>query len=305
MPTVSVIVPNYNHAPYLRQRIDSILNQTYQDFELILLDDCSTDNSREVLESYRDDRHVSQILYNETNGGSPFSQWNKGITLASGEWVWVAESDDYAEPHFLERLIDETSHVPDCVLAFCATRWVDSDGNELWPTETDNSTKTYYGADFVRKRLSGCNSIANVSQCVFHREAYRPEDHPKYDWMRLCGDWMFYILLAERGSVLEVSELLSNYRQHHTNTSDSAEHRGLTFIEGSEVLDCMKRKFHLKPRDYANAWGRLWARYRRQYDFSRETNRKVWKTMLRNHPETIPYYLLHEAANIGKNINNI
>ena len=62
MPTVSVIVPNYNHAPYLKQRIDSILGQTYQDFELILLDDCSTDGSREVLEQYRSDPLLAQSL---------------------------------------------------------------------------------------------------------------------------------------------------------------------------------------------------------------------------------------------------
>ena len=51
-PTVSVIIPNYNHAPYLKERIDSVLNQTYQDFEVIILDDCSPDNSVEVIEQY-------------------------------------------------------------------------------------------------------------------------------------------------------------------------------------------------------------------------------------------------------------
>ena len=68
---VSVIVPNYNHAPYLKQRIDSILNQTYQDFELILLDDCSSDMSRDIIESYRTNPHVSQIDYNDINSGTP------------------------------------------------------------------------------------------------------------------------------------------------------------------------------------------------------------------------------------------
>ena len=63
MPTVSVIVPNYCHAPYLEQRIESILQQTFQDFELILLDDCSTDGSREILERYRNHPKVSGIFY--------------------------------------------------------------------------------------------------------------------------------------------------------------------------------------------------------------------------------------------------
>lgn len=79
MPTVSVIVPNYCHAPYLEQRIESILQQTFQDFELILLDDCSTDGSREILERYRNHPKVSGIFYNERNSGSPFKQWKKGL----------------------------------------------------------------------------------------------------------------------------------------------------------------------------------------------------------------------------------
>ncbi len=71
---VSVILPNYNHAAYLRQRIESILNQTYQDFELIILDDCSPDNSKDVIEEYRNNSHISHIVYNETNSGYTLKQ---------------------------------------------------------------------------------------------------------------------------------------------------------------------------------------------------------------------------------------
>ena len=98
MPQVSVIVPNYNHASYLRQRIESIINQTYQDFELIILDDCSTDHSKEIIESYRNHPRVNQIVYNTENSGSTFKQWNKGVELAEGECIWFAESDDWCEP---------------------------------------------------------------------------------------------------------------------------------------------------------------------------------------------------------------
>ena len=97
MPAVSVIVPNYNHARFLRRRIDTILGQTFLDFELILLDDCSTDNSRDILTAYADDSRV-RIEFNATNSGSTFKQWNKGVRLGKGKYVRIAESDDYADP---------------------------------------------------------------------------------------------------------------------------------------------------------------------------------------------------------------
>lgn len=99
----SVIIPNYNHAKFLKERIDSVLNQTFQDFELILLDDYSKDNSREILGSYESDSHVTHILFNEINSGSTFRQWLKGFELSKGEYIWIAESDDFADLHFLEK----------------------------------------------------------------------------------------------------------------------------------------------------------------------------------------------------------
>src|SRR6478672_13632819 len=98
----SVIIPNYNHAPFLQKRIDSILKQTWQYFELIILDDGSEDNSREIIESYRHHEKVKAIEYNHKNSGLPFLQWKKGIELAANDWVWIAESDDFAAPNYLQ-----------------------------------------------------------------------------------------------------------------------------------------------------------------------------------------------------------
>ena len=92
MAKVSVVIPNYNHARFLPKRVDSVLRQTFQDFDLILLDDCSTDDSRSILSKYADDPRV-KIEFNEVNSGSSFKQWNKGVGLARGEYVWIAESD--------------------------------------------------------------------------------------------------------------------------------------------------------------------------------------------------------------------
>src|SRR6185312_2167115 len=121
MPIVSVIVPNYNHAKFLDQRIDSIINQTYQQFELIILDDCSTDNSREIIEQYRMHPKVSKIVFNEVNSGSPFEQWEKGIGLATGEYIWIAESDDYADERFIESLMALIKIEPETGLAYCGS----------------------------------------------------------------------------------------------------------------------------------------------------------------------------------------
>ena len=89
---------------FLRRRIESVLCQTYQDFELILLDDCSSDESRSLLSEYAGDPRV-RIEFNEVNSGSPFKQWNKGVRLARGEYVWIAESDDYADERPPEKLV--------------------------------------------------------------------------------------------------------------------------------------------------------------------------------------------------------
>src|SRR5215469_3489317 len=104
MSRISIIVPNYNHARFLRQRIDTILAQTFQDFEVILLDDGSTDASRSILREYTSDPRV-QLECNDINSGSTFKQWYKGVRLAHGRYVWIAESDDYADEQLLETLV--------------------------------------------------------------------------------------------------------------------------------------------------------------------------------------------------------
>ena len=103
---VSVIVPNYNHAAFLHDRISSILNQSYQNFELIILDDCSTDNSLAIIEQFKEEKAVSHVILNTKNSGSTFKQWEKGLNLAKGEYIWIAESDDFADRQFLERAVE-------------------------------------------------------------------------------------------------------------------------------------------------------------------------------------------------------
>lgn len=105
MPQVTVIIPNYNHGSYLRERIESVINQTFRDIELILIDDCSTDNSREIIREYERHPLVRFVFYTDYNTGSPYSQWPVALKVANADWIWVAESDDLADPRFLEKMV--------------------------------------------------------------------------------------------------------------------------------------------------------------------------------------------------------
>ena len=134
-PLVSVIIPNYNHARYLPERLESVLGQTYQNFEVIILDDCSTDDSRDIIEQYRTNPHVSQIIYNEENSGRVFKQWKKGLGLAKGDLLWIAESDDKCEPMFLERLVQCFIEHPTLALAFSKSLLF-NDAGKTWTMDT-------------------------------------------------------------------------------------------------------------------------------------------------------------------------
>lgn len=293
MPIVSVIVPNYNHAPYLRQRMDSILGQTFQDFEVIVIDDCSSDNSREVIESYRSHPKVSQIVYNKRNSGSAFQQWDKGIALARGEWIWIAESDDWAEPQFLETMMQAINKCPTCGLAYCWSYRTDEQGNLLWEVSDKKEVKRYPGKTFIREKLLLSNVIVNVSACIFKRELFQPERVSLYENMRLCGDWLFYVLLAEQADVVAVKSPLNYCRRHGTNISESAEAKGLTFLEGAEVLNHIVKRYQIRQTAYSHFWGRQWAKYHRQWNFSKNTDMAICRCFVNKHLLIIVYYCIY------------
>ncbi len=295
---VSVIVPNYNHAPFLKQRIESIMSQSYQDFELILLDDCSTDGGREILESYRDNPHVTHVVCNDTNGGSAFRQWDKGIALAKGEWIWIAESDDWAETTFVERMMQSIEKHPTCGLAYCWSFRTDENGTLLWDVPDKQKINFHRGEEFVSERLVLSNVIVNVSSCMFKREFFKPECACLYENMRLCGDWLFYVLLAEQTDVVEVQSPLNYCRRHGTNISESAEAKGLTFLEGADVLDYVLEHHEVKKSFYSRYWGRQWAKYRRIWGLSAETNDAIHRRFITRHKAIVLYYYVYVVRNL-------
>src|SRR5215469_11117237 len=224
MPMVSVVVPNYNHAKYLRQRIESVLQQTYQDFELILLDDCSTDNSCEVLERFAGDERV-RMEFNQKNSGTPFKQWNKGVRLAQGKYVWIAESDDNADSRFLERMVAILDEQPEVTFAYCRSWEVREDGEprgfadaylEPWDSEHWKSDFVVDGRDECRRFFVVATPVPNASAVLFRKRAYE-EVGGADETLRLCGDYKLWASLTLRGKIAYSAEPLNYYRAHREN----------------------------------------------------------------------------------------
>jgi len=222
MVRVSVIIPNYNHAVYLRQRIDSVLNQTYKDLELILLDDCSTDGSRDILEEYRNHPAVSHLVLNIVNTGSPFLQWKKGIALARGEWLWIAESDDYADDTFLEKMMAATQRYPQAGLVYCDSRIID--GKDTVTTETFAGLKNKRfqtdrwshahingGVQEIESYLLPAGTINNTSAVLFKQSVIKQADLFDTNF-RYIGDKYAFIKVLALADVAYVPEALNYYR---------------------------------------------------------------------------------------------
>jgi len=223
LPKVSIIIPNYNHAKFLQQRLDTVFNQTFQNFEVILLDDASTDSSKEILNAYKNHPKVSQIIINNENSGSPFKQWKRGIELAKGDYIWIAESDDYCELTFLETLL--ALFVEDSeVLVYSASTIINDEGKNMgrhkWADGLDVKrwTQDFFnnGKNEIKQYLRYRNTITNASAVVFKKDAVKDIHYPLD--MKFCGDWYIWIEILKQGNVAYTYKELNYFRRHSAST---------------------------------------------------------------------------------------
>lgn len=265
---VSVIIPNYNHAPYLKQRIDSVLNQTFEDLEVIILDDCSTDSSREIIESYRSHPKVARIIYNNENSGSTFAQWKKGLDAASGKYVWIAESDDFADASFLASLVPLLEDNPGACMAFSGSQMVDRHGAPIVGMDWDRyrkgqpETEYYPGRELIIRKLLWTSDVYNASMVIFRRDT-APAIEPRQLKMRYCGDWLFWVNTALNGGAIELRRKLNFFRQHDAKVSPGASKSGLYFTEGLPIMAKIADELNLTKTQRGMLAGRTWKRLRK------------------------------------------
>ncbi|HEY4783540.1 MAG TPA: glycosyltransferase [Chthoniobacterales bacterium] len=243
MPKVSILVPNYNYARFLDQRLESIERQTYKDFEMILLDDASADDSAQILKRFAREHHC-QLVCNEHNSGNAFKQWNKGLNLATGQYVWIAEADDYADERFLEILVGRLEQNPECGLAYCNSSAVDDSGHIIdlvRPTMYDVDL-TRWQRDFVGSGREECirylireNTIQNASAVVFKRELCDGVGGAD-ESLKLASDWKFWASLLCVSDLAFVATPLNYFRKH----GSSVRAKTPTWMQITEALQVMK-----------------------------------------------------------------
>lgn len=226
---ISVVIPNYNYERFLFERFYSILNQTVKLHEIIILDDCSKDNSRKLIDDIVENisKYVNVTkIYNEENSGSAFKQWAKGFKVATGEYVWISEADDYCNKNMIEHLLVPIKNNTDIYISYVDTAFVDKIGNVFLKTikpEIDIMKTGHWDNDFINNGLDEIKNftflnctIANVSSCIIKNGNY-DEIFEKAGKYRQAGDWVFYSYVMSKGKIAYINKTENYYRVHGDN----------------------------------------------------------------------------------------
>ncbi len=227
---ISVVIPNYNYGKYLKERVYSILSQKVKLFEIVFLDDNSTDDSREVIDEmvYEIKPYIRvKTVFNKENSGSVFKQWQKGFELSEGDYIWMAEADDSCDEDLLKTLIKPLKD-SSVVLSYCDSMVIDGDGKMIKPSvkdEIDIRKTGHWDKAFINDGGSELHNymflnltIFNVSSALIKNGDYNKIFSICGDF-RQAGDWLFYINLMSYGRIAYSPEIHNFYRWHGQNTT--------------------------------------------------------------------------------------
>src|SRR4051812_10186621 len=213
-PAVSFIVPAYKLAHLLPECLASILGQSFEDYEIVVMDDCSPDDTASVVAAFADPR--IRYIRNDPNLGH-LRNYNKGIGLARGRYVWLISADDRLRgAHAIERFVTALDRHPRAGFVFCPAMRLESGIETRITAAPDHRpADTIFQGPELLQDLLACNFIASPAGMVrkrfYERYGAFPLDLPH------AGDWYLWCLFALHGEVAYVSEPLVNYRVHSTS----------------------------------------------------------------------------------------
>jgi len=221
---ISVIIPSYNHEKYIQRCIDSVIFQTYEDWELIIIDDGSKDASNEIIASY-DDKRITHIK--QDNAGA-HNAINRGLALGQGEYLTILNSDDefhkdrfqeciniFTEQHDIDfistwiNIIDEKNKI----------KGIKEGWKNMHPWEVKNKNLTFLHSNDYALNALMANFVATTSNMIFKREVYEQIGGMRN--LRFTHDWDFLLRVCSKFNCYNLEKTLMNYRVHGTNTISS------------------------------------------------------------------------------------
>ena len=207
MPRVSIIIPAYNHSEFLAQAVHSVLSQTMTDFEVLVVDDGSTDNSRAVMENIRDAR--LRYFYKQNGGVS--SARNFGLTRAVGEYICFLDSDDFWPSGYLETMLQKMRENPDCEAAYCMRTLLFADGRKVQSYQKQYCVSGRLTEDLFKKSFIQTSTLCfkrTVLQGLFFDEALSNAEDADM-WLRV----------SMRTKFLFVPDIQITYREDFSSSS--------------------------------------------------------------------------------------
>jgi len=252
---VSVVVASYNHVEYLAQRMESLVAQTYHNLEILVIDDCSPDNSVEVLHTYATNPRV-KLLIRQKNGG-----WvtvsNQGVESTVGEYVLFANCDDDCDVRMIERLALAMQQNPTAGVVFCRSLMIDEQGQV---TGDDFSIRepafrercaadTLIDREEMRRFLLHSCVIPNLSAALIRRACFDQIGLLSHEY-RACSDWDIFFRIADRFDFYYVAEPLNRFRQHQATIRSATKGR-VTYDEFFRLLLGQVRSGHLTAGEKA------------------------------------------------------
>jgi glycosyltransferase involved in cell wall biosynthesis len=253
---LSVLIPNYNHAHYISEALDAILTQSYPPFEIIIIDDDSTDNSFKILEGYAQKYSSIKVYRNDHNMGVNFNM-TRLLELAKGDYVYSAAADDKILPGFFEKSMNLLSHHPEAGLSSTLSLCIDENGKShgVYYTPVVSNKECFIPPNKTLPLLQKHGSWIQGNTTIYKRSAlidsggYIPELHA-------FSDGFIHMVIAAKYGVCYIPEPLAAWRILETSysaTSIKDKEQSQDIILNSTAL--MRNKYsELFPQEFVDQW---------------------------------------------------
>lgn len=243
LPLVTVIVPSYNHELYITKCIESIINQTYKNIELIVIDDGSTDKSVDILKKLKS-MHTFKLIEHKKNLGLSSTK-NEGLSIAKGKYIAGCASDDYWELRKIEKQVSQMEKDSSIGICYGKTQAIDTSDTYI---NGPKIFKAYSG--YVFKRLLFSNFIP-APTVLIRKDVY--ENVGAYDPEIKIEDWYMWLKVAKVYKIDYIDEVVAYYRQHDSNYSKNY----LTMLKYDlQIINLWKREGIMYFLSYLNAFRR-------------------------------------------------